>query len=289
MNVLRKASSTVQINATQKFLLPCQKKVDSFSSKNTKEWLQIRNKLVEKAPVLQGILTSNKDVVVKYGTPDLMTNEYTISETLYKNKIPNMMKYYCSFKCIDDISTVVQKGYLCGTDTGTETAYIIMPFYVLGDMNKYVWNRGSFGLLKSVLTQICYSVLYASQTCGFVHNDLHMFNVLLRKTKKTHLVYGNITLQIECLYAMIMDFERSKVDTGLPRDAYLTIRGVLNLATNLDNSDLALLCDTAVLTSWMTTNTPITQETYAEVKKLIDRMSIAYVKSELPPNPFLPK
>lgn len=278
---LVKSSATSQINRSQKFVLPCQ---SSVSSGNTKEWLQIQDKLVEKSPVLKAVLQRSRHVVVKYGPLETMRTEYTVSQALYKSKVPNMIKYYCFFQCKDDITKVVQKGYLC--DGGEDIAYIIMPYYSLGDMNKYTWNRGCLGLLKNVLTQVSFAVLYASQTCGFVHNDLHMYNILLRKTKKTKLEYGDIDLSIQSLYAVVMDFEKSTVQRGTSREAYNTIRDILNRATSLENSDMSLAIDVSLLNTWMSTNTPITTEVYKQIKQVIDNATILYEKSKLPPNPF---
>ena len=281
---LYKSSATSQINKSQKFVLPCQSRVQSS---NTKEWLQIQHKLVEKSPVLKAVLERSNNVVVKYGQPKIMHNEYSVSEALYTSKVPNMIKYFCSFQCADDIANIVKKGYLC--DGGEDIAYIVMPYYSLGDMNKYVWNRENFGLLKNILTQVSFAILYASKTCRFVHNDLHMYNILLRKTKKTKLVYGDIDLPLQSLYAVVMDFEKSTVQLGTPREAYYTIRDILNRATSLDNSDMSLAIDVSDLNQLMSTNTSITTDTYTHVKFIIDNAIILYekAKSKLPPNPFL--
>lgn len=287
---LSKSSATSQINKSQKFVLPCQSRVLSkpcqSQSSNTKEWLHIQHKLVDKSPVLKAVLERSANVVVKYGPPETMRNEYMVSETLYKNRVPGMIKYYCSFQCADIIANVVQKGYLC--DGGETIAYIVMPYFSLGDMNKYIWNRENFGLLKNVLAQVCFAILYASQTCSFVHNDLHMYNILLRKTTKTKLVYGDIHLPIRSLCAIIMDFEKSTVhsSTYVDREAYSTIRDILNRATSLDNSDMSLAIDVSLLNRWMSTNTSITSDTYNQVKHIIDDATILYEKSKLPPNPF---
>ena len=282
---LPKSSATTQINVSRKFVLPCQTRMDSGEDKT---WLQIQNKLVENAPVLKGILERGRNVVVKYGTPGLMSHEYSVSESLFKFKVPNMMKYFCSFQCLDDINTVVTKGTLC--NGGNQMGYIVMPYYTMGDMNHHVWNRDNFGVLKNVLTQICFALLYASETCGFVHNDLHMYNVLLRQTRKTQLSYGDVQLPIDSLYAIIMDFERSHTHEGQPqarpRDAYFTIRGVLNLATSLEKSDMALNYNMSHVNSWMSANTPITEDTYSILKTTIDTMTILYEKSKIPANPF---
>ena len=87
-----------------------------------------------------------------------------------------------------------------------------------------------------------------------------------------------------------MDFDKSKINIeNKPRDAYYTIRGILNLVISLENSDIALKCDTYKIDSLMSSNAPITNDTYTQIKILIDNMIILYEKSKLPPNPFLKK
>jgi len=159
-----------------------------------------------------------------------------------------------------------------------------MPYYALRDLNKIHWNRDSFEDLKNVLTQACFAVLRSFETCRFVHNDLHLQNILVRKTTKKQLDYGEVSLPLGSYFAVIMDFEKSSLDVGEPRDAYFTIRYILNLATSLDHSDLSLAIDVAPLNRMMSQNAPVTTDTYRQVKSVIDGTSILYKKSKLPPN-----
>jgi hypothetical protein len=175
---------------------------------------------------------------------------------------------------------------VCNPNGSNVFGYIVMPYYSLGDLHKQLWKRETLNQLKNILAQTSYAVLYAFETCGFVHNDLHLYNILIRKTKKKQLHYGDIGLDIDTYYAIIMDFEKSTLHQGNPRDAYYTIRDMINRVTSLENSDMALQADVSLLNRWMSDNTPITKETYSKIKGLIDHITILYERSKIPQNPF---
>lgn len=281
---LSKSSETRSNSSSHKFRLPCQSRVDEHP--DTSKWLEIRKRLSAESSVLQGLLLdNNRDIVVKYGKTNTITNEYIIANELEKHHIPNMIKYYCFFVYKDVLEHVGIKRHLCDP-SGTEVGYLVMPYYSLGDLHKHPWKRETLHQLKNVLTQVSYAVLYAYETCGFVHNDLHLYNILLRKTKKKHIQYGNISLEIDVYYAIIMDFERSTMNIGNPRDVYHTIRDIINRAIGLENSDVMLGVDVSQLNIWMSDNTPITKEIYEKTKSVIDRITILYEKSKIPLNPF---
>lgn len=211
-----------------------------------------------------------------------MSREYNIAEELANYNIPNMMRYYCSFVCKDTFGIVGQRKQLCDVNGKEDIGYIVMPYYSLGDLHKHPWNRGSLDQLKNILIQASYAVLYAFEKCKFVHNDLHLYNILIRRTKKSVLMYGDIDLDIGPHYAIIMDFERSTLHAGSPRDVYFTIRDMINRATSLERSDMALQADVSQLNQWMSENTPVTKGTYDCVKDIIGRITILYEKSRIP-------
>lgn len=68
--------------------------------------------------------------------------------------------------------------------------------------------KKELGLLKNVLKQICFGLMYSYEKIGFLHNDEHLGNVLLRITNKKSIRYGDLELPLEDLYAVITDFEK---------------------------------------------------------------------------------
>ena len=65
-------------------------------------------------------------------------------------------------------------------------------------------------VLKNVLAQVYLALTDAYSTCKFVHHDLHLDNILLRKTEKRDIVYSSegSKLKLQGVYALVMDFGR---------------------------------------------------------------------------------
>lgn len=61
----------------------------------------------------------------------------------------------------------------------------------------------------------------------YAYNDEHLGNVLLRKDSKKSLRYGDIELQLEGLYVILMDFEKSIINYS--GDIYTSIKKILHL------------------------------------------------------------
>lgn len=68
---------------------------------------------------------------------------------------------------------------------------------------------------RSVLTQVAYSLAIAEQVLQFEHRDLHWGNILVKKTKKTHIKYKLMdqTFQVENynIHVSIIDFTLSRL------------------------------------------------------------------------------
>jgi serine/threonine protein kinase len=280
--LLHSHSSTGRKATSQKFRLPCQSRVTN--NETTKEWLTITKKLADKHPVLLGILDKKKDIVVKYGNVDTIQHEYTVSEALAV--IPNMIKYYCVFSCKDNIELIGHKPTLCDASGHQQIGYIVMPYYPMKDLNGIEWKRSDFDNLRNIMTQACFAVLYAFEKFRFVHTDLHLYNVLIRKTQKQQLSYGTVVLPVTGYYAIIMDFERSMLP-GHSVDMYRSLHRMLSLVPQLEKSDIVVSVDLRLLDTWMSENTIITPKTYQQIKSIIDNMTILYEISKRPPNPFI--
>jgi serine/threonine protein kinase len=285
---IEKSSTTILRASAFKFRLPCQSIVDKNKHPNTDKFLEIRERLSAYHPVLKGLLSKqNKQVVIKYGIESNIQKDYDASEKLASYRIPNMIKYYCIFECKERFETIGRKKYVCDLDGDTMVKYIVMPYYSEGDLYTYPWNRATLPILKNILTQACFAVLYAFEQCRFNHNDLHLSNILIRKTKKKELQYGDVTLPLYGYYAIVMDFEKSAFNKADYRDVIRTIHGILTRVTQLERSDMMLSVKIDPLNTWMSENVPITNTTYTVVKSIIDQIGIVYEKSKLPPNPFI--
>ena len=253
----------------------------------TNDWLEltrlIRGKYINEMIILEGVLKEDTDVVIKIGKTDILAREYEIGKQL--QDFPNFIRYYCNFNCLDTKENLegLVNGYLrkiCTSDGNINIGVLIMPYYILGDIESYTWRESELELLKNVLKQICFSLMYAYERIGFLHNDEHLGNILLRITNKKSLKYGDLELPLEDLYAVITDFEKSTI--GVVGDVYTSIKKLIHLVCVSDKSDLMLEFAESKITKLQTGNVKIKKEDYNTINDIIDNIKIIYVKSKLP-------
>ena len=264
---------------SRKFKLDCKAPTD--------DWLSLKRLIkgqhVDDTIILEGILETEKEVVIKIGRMDTLKKEYDIGLAL--KEYPNFIRYYCNFNCLESKENLdkIIKGQLsrvCSTEGKFDIGVLIMPYYPMGDIESYKWQEEEFGLLKNVLKQICFGLMYAYEKTGFIHNDEHLGNVLLRKTSKKSLNYGDLELPLEGLYVVIMDFEKSTLNYA--GDVYDGIKRILNLVCSLGQSDIKLAYPDYKFSKLLSSHTKITKQDYIAINDIIDEITIRYVKSKLP-------
>lgn len=272
---------------TIKFQLACDEK-----RREDKDWLVVKDYLgSRKYNVLIGKIKQYKDAIIKFDTVADMEHEYHIANQIFNMNVPNFIKFLCVFTCNDTIENIRERNFfidavVCNGSPEKQLGMIVMPYYSFGNLNEYRWNRSNFDVFKNVLKQIVSALLFAFETCHFVHGDMHAGNVLLRHSKKTELKYGTIHLPIMGIYPMIMDFGKSYMDPNAVAEVYRNIERILYISGGLDNSDLALSIDLRPLETLRRNHEPISQKVYDILYKIIDTIEIRYVHSEMPPNPF---
>ena len=89
---------------------------------------------------------------------------------------------------------------------------LVMKEYNLGSVDNYDWNENNISLLKNVIKQVIFSILYAYNKIGFIHNDLHSGNVLLKHKRNCEIIYEDKLFVLDKLEVVIMDFEKSKLN-----------------------------------------------------------------------------
>ena len=290
MTELSRPSLTASSSKTShKFKLNCQSKLTP-DNPTTKDWLTDIKKELEVHDILQGFLDKRKEVVIKYGTPAEIQTDYTIAETL--NGLPNFLKYYCNFTCENgEITTGWRSAHLCNPSASPKKRYgfIIMPYFPLGSMMNYRWDIRNFDIMKSTAKQVCFAMLHAFEKHGMVHNDLHLGNVMMRRTKKVSVKYGAYELPTNGIYPIIIDFDVSVnkyMRETKPEGVYNDIRQVISGLTSLTNSDLALDLNVQRFVSLSNANAPVTEAVYQTVLDCIDSIKIRYEKSKMPPPPL---
>lgn len=145
---------------------------------------------------------------------DMLKNDYNNAITLSQLNCLNFMKYLGFFQCKDNINKFnVNKNlppYFCQKD-GSTNGFIFMDYFELGSLDKYIPKN--IDELISIITQLLASMTLAYFNLGFIHNDLHYGNVLVKKTTKPYFIYKfndfEIKVKTHGIQIMIFDFDRA--------------------------------------------------------------------------------
>jgi tRNA A-37 threonylcarbamoyl transferase component Bud32 len=103
------------------------------------------------------------------------------------------------------------------------------------------WSDLDINEVKSALLQTIAAYITAFSKLGFVHCDLHCNNVLLRKTKKTQVTYGDghIQLQTYGILAFVNDFEHSKLGEKDHEQIIWDVDDLINSVRSLLRSEIS--------------------------------------------------
>jgi hypothetical protein len=140
--------------------------------------------------------------------------EYDIGERMYRNRVPGFMRYICIFPCYDTNPHAIS-GRICQAEPIEKNRkdVLVMPYLSEGSIEQYSWDESKLPILKCVLMQTVMSTLVAYTNLRFIHVDLHLGNILIRKTKKKEINYviGKNQYSIPTLgyKIMIADFGNS--------------------------------------------------------------------------------
>ncbi len=281
--MLKRSLYACQQGGSVKFRLPCSEHI-----KNDPTWIQVKDFLsTREFNILIANIRNFKQVVLKFGTTEETIKEYEIGHTAFQHHTPNFIKFLCHFTCNDTIQDIQHRNFMintsiCKGDPSQTIGMIAMPYYPLGSINSYTWNRQNFPTLKNVIKQVVFALLLAYETFGFVHADFHVGNVLIRATKKTETIYGQYRVATNGVYPMIMDFGRSRISETQPYFVYKDIQRFLNCIRGMDKSDLSLDCNLRKLVIHIQENTPVSDQIYQDMEEIIDNIQILYAHSEIP-------
>jgi hypothetical protein len=163
-------------------------------------------------------LKRNKRIVIKIAHKTKTNKkEYDYSEIL--KTIPGFIKFICLFDCFDDTYNYIKDkkevpNKICtAKNIGDNDKYILISSYIdNGSIKNYKWTLENVYILKSLLKQACMSLMYAYIHYGFLHNDLHLDNVLFKKTKATTIKYKDIEIETNGYKIIIMDYDLSFIN-----------------------------------------------------------------------------
>lgn len=235
----------------------------------------------EQALILRALYECNVNVILKFGVLESIEKEQYISHELLN--LPNFIRYFCIIKCNEDIKNIlnnennISKYKMCNYGKN-KIGILVMKEYNLGSVENYDWNNDNFEILKNVMKQVLYAILYAYDTKGFIHGDLHSGNILLKPKKKEEINYNGKILQINKVEAVIMDFEKSKLNQkNKMRDV---ISNVCKFITSLEYGNninqINFDYDRNKLNSLKSPFSEVVNY-YEEIDKIIDNMKIYMV------------
>jgi serine/threonine protein kinase len=218
---LHKNRSSSISSRTSKYYIKC----DAVDTANRIEIVKLLQKQKdEDSRVLLAYLKKNHNkvnIVVKMGRENTtIRKEYSISEHLHKMKCSGFIKFICIFECYDDNSSDKICQGIPEQDTKKEV--LIMKYFNEGSVKRHSWTNTNFHILRSILIQTIYSLVVAYHKTGFIHNDLHLDNILVKRTTRTHSNYlidkpDNIEIETKNYTCVIMDFENCLfTDKGSP-------------------------------------------------------------------------
>jgi len=237
--VLHKNRSSSISSNTSKYYIKC----DAIDTANRIEIVKLLQKQKDQdSRVLLAYLDKNHskvNIVVKMGRENgTIRKEYSISQHLHKTNCSGFIKFICIFECYDNNSTdtplrvsnahgnryfslinrhkmadlIVKRFKICqGTEKDTKKEVIIMKYFNEGSVKNHAWSNSNFHILRSILIQTIYSLVVAYHNTGFIHNDLHLDNILIKRTTRTHNTYQidrrSIEIETNNYTCVIMDFE----------------------------------------------------------------------------------
>ena len=208
---------------SRKFSLTCGDRITS-DTPTTAGWLSANEEIVHDSnfKLYVGALENRKHIVVKVGDATILKKEYDFGEKLHAAHVPNFIKYYCHFSCAGNVNA---DRSLC-QGPGNAVGALVMSNYQHGRIDRHRWS--SPDEIKAVLKQVCCACVAAFRLCSFVHKDLHLGNVLVKKTRKERIDYGAVNVITHGWTPVIMDFDRS-IHTTDPEALYRDLNRVISL------------------------------------------------------------
>ena len=186
---------------TIKLKIDCKNRIDS--EPETKDWLELVSLFNQSDIVVYKALLDKHKCVVAYSGKFDLTPEYEFAKKLEELKLPTIIRLSCIFSCLDDLSKLEKS-------SDSPVSVILMPFLGEGRIDEWSWKRSNFDLMKNVIKHIFLTAFYAKSTIGFIHRDLHLGNILLKKTQRKEISYGEYgTLEAHGVIPVIMDFDKS--------------------------------------------------------------------------------
>jgi len=231
----------------------------------------------EQALVLKALYECEINVVLKFGILESIEKEYKMSEELLE--LPNFIRYFCLIKCNDSIKNIINNNetisnYKMCHYGENQIGILVMKEYNLGSIENYDWNENNFDILKNVIKQVIFAIINAYERKGFINGDLHSGNVLLKPKRNLEINYNNKILLLNKLEAIIMDYEKSKLNQiNKSIDLFRNIDKFISSIINGNKMKINIDYDRNKLMSLKSKFNNI-KNNYDEIEKIIENMNI---------------
>jgi hypothetical protein len=195
-------------------------KINKYYILPTNSWLKPLESLITDDIQTHGLImlaeNINKEKVIVKLTKEYNKNVIKINKMI-KN-LPNFVETYCAFECYEDFNSLdnnyeKKEGFCNGDkDNGIIITLEIMKKYKSGSLNKYK-EQLDLKIVSSILSQLLLAQVNAYYKIGFLHNDIHLGNILLRNKKDTlnYVFYDkHIKMNVDII-PILSDFDRSKI------------------------------------------------------------------------------
>ena len=229
-------------------------------------------------------IIKNKSVVLKFSSPEITENEYNISLAL--QKFPNYIKFLNKIKCNDDILNLEKENnkinltYYKIHNLGIKyDNLLVMDYYELGSLNSFNWNKTNLDVVMNIVKQVIYASLYSYLEIGFLHNNLHSANVLLKPKTTDKICYGTKELILKEYEVIIMDYNFSKINPNNIIELFFgnIAKFLVTLEGSLLDKDIDFYYDDQKIYDLLNSNDNINY--YDEIEKIIDTFKLEiYIK-----------
>lgn len=181
--------------------------------------------------ILEAMFHNQKRVVVKVAdATEALHNEWAAYQSLSSKKINGILKYHCFFTCNDNINRFLTDQPSVCNGPGDSTQVLIMEYVNAPSMKHYPWWDKPIDVWRSCVKQVLLTSVEAYLACKFIHGDLHLDNVLVKRTAKRSIKYKLLNIELMLLQhcTKFMDFELSSSDKKPILDLFKDIRVFTN-------------------------------------------------------------
>ena len=170
--------------------------------------------------ILEAILHQHKKVVVKISDhSETIEKEWEVFQKLKEQSpgLTGIVKYHCYFMCNDSVvdfkPSMPTKSSICH-GPGSTLKVLVMEYIKAPSFKRFQWNTVPVEVFRSCCKQVILTMIEGYVSCRFVHDDLHLDNILLKKTKARNLHYPTlgVTLDLRGYAIKLMDLEGATVN-----------------------------------------------------------------------------